>query len=475
MADQTSSPGTSQEKTATTANKLTNVSVAQQSSITGLSATEAQAIAKEAYIYGYPMVDGYRIQYAYFVDVGNKEYKAPWNQICNISRVYTPEDKEVTTPNSDTPYSMLGLDLRAEPIVLTVPAIEKDRYYSVQFIDLYTFNFGYAGSRSTGNEAGNFLLAGPKWKGEKPEGIKAVIPCETELALVAYRTQLFGPDDLDNVKKVQAGYKVQPLSGFLGKPTLAAPAIDFFKPIPEDQQRTSPEFFNVLNFILKFCPTHPSETELRARFAKLGIGPDGAFDAAKLSPEISKAIGAGMADAWQAFADLKKKVDAGQVTSGDAFGTREHLKNNYLYRMAAGVMGIYGNSQQEAMYPVLSVDSEGQKLDAAQNRYTVRLAPDQMPPVNAFWSLTMYELPGSRLTANPINRYLINSPMLPSLKRDADGGLTVYIQNDSPGKDKESNWLPAPKGPFITIMRLYWPKDEALNGKWKPPAVARAR
>jgi hypothetical protein len=137
------------------------------------------------------------------------------------------------------------------------------------------------------------------------------------------------------------------------------------------------------------------------------------------------------------------------------------------------VLGIYGNSKLEAMYPFYAVDEAGQKLDGA-HRYTVRFAPDQLPPVHAFWSLTMYELPASLLVANPINRYLINSPMLPQLKRDADGGLTLLIQNESPGQDKETNWLPAPKGPFMMAMRLYWPKDEAVEGKWTAPKVKKA-
>jgi hypothetical protein len=390
---------------------------------------EARAIAKEAYIYGFPLVDSYRVQYSYFVDKGGKEYKATWNQIYNNARVYTPDDKAIQTPNTDTPYSYVGADLRAEPLVLGVPAVEKGRYYSLQVIDIYTFNFAYVGSRATGNDAGNFLLAGPGWKGEKPDGIKAVFPCETEFAFVLYRTQLFKPDDIDNVKKVQSGYKVQTLSAFLGKPTpAAAPKVEFLKPLTPAQQRTSQEFFNVLNFVLRFCPTHPSEKELQARFAKLGIGAGGDFDAAKLSPEIKKAVEEGMAGAWKVFAEHKTTmVDTGKETSADSFGTREFLKNDYLKRMSAAVLGIYGNSKEEAIYPAYFVDSEGEKLDASKNRYTLHFPPGQLPPVHAFWSLTMYELPSSLLSTNPLNRYLINSPMLPDLKRDADGGLTLYV------------------------------------------------
>ena len=180
-----------------------------------------------------------------------------------------------------------------------------------------------------------------------------------------------------------------------------------------------------------------------------------------------------MADAWKAFNDYKAaEIDAGKLTSAQVFGTRAFLQNNYMNRMIAAALGIYGNSQDEALYPLYFNDSAGQKLTGA-NRYTLHFPPGQLPQVNAFWSLTMYELPQSLLVANPLNRYQINSPMLPHLKKDADGGLTLYIQHDSPGKDKEPNWLPAPSGPFLLTLRLYWPKPEALSGAWKAPPVQR--
>jgi hypothetical protein len=453
---------------------LTSVAFTTVHAQTSITPTEARAIAKEAYIYGFPMVDSYRIQYAYFVDTKNPEYKAPWNQLRNFPRVFTPEDKAVQTPNSDTPYSFLGMDLRAEPIVLTVPPIEKERYFSIQLIDAYTFNFDYIGSRATGNDGGSFLIAGPGWKGEMPKGVKKVIRAETELVLAAYRTQLFSPDDIENVKKVQIGYKAQKLSAYLGQPApKAAPVIDFIKPLTPELQKTSLEFFNILNFTLQFCPTNPSEKELMVRFAKIGVGAGENFDISNLSPEMKSAIEQGITDAWKEVEELQKtSIATGKVTSGDIFGTREYLKNNYLYRMTAAIMGIYGNSKLEAMYPIYTVDATGQKLDGA-NRYSLHFAPGQLPPVNAFWSLTMYELPASLLFANPLNRYLLNSPMLPQFKRDADGGLTLLIQNEFPGKDNEANWLPAPKGAFFMAMRLYWPKEEALNGTWTAPPLTQ--
>jgi hypothetical protein len=438
-----------------------------------ISPVEARKIAREAYVYGFPLVDSYRIQYNYFVDRAGPEFKAPWGQIANTPRVYTPADTAVQTPNSDTPYSWLGLDLRTEPFVLAVPEVEKNRYYSIQFTDAYTFNIDYAGTSTTGNDAANLLVVGPGWKGETPKGIKKVIRSETDILMPIYRVQLFNPDDIENVKKVQTGFKVQSLSSFLGKPApKAAPAIDFIKPLSVETQKTSLEFFNILNFVLRYCPTDPSEVELMKRFAKIGVGAGQTFDLGRLSPEMTKAIEDGRADAWADFAALLQKFDAGKVTSGDVFGTRKFLNNNYLYRMGAAVLGIYGNSKEEAIYPFYGLDEANQKLTGT-NKYTLRFPPGKLPPVDAFWSLTMYKMPESLLVDNPINRYLLNSTMMSQFKRDADGGLTLLIQNENPGKDNEANWLPAPQGPFRMYLRLYWPKAEALNGKWQKPPLKK--
>jgi len=439
------------------------------------SATEARAIAKEAYIYGYPVVDNYRIQHAYFVDTKNTQYMGPFNSIKNIARVYTPKDTAIQTPNSDTPYSLLGMDLRAEPLVLTVPVIEKTRYFSVQLIDAYTFNFDYIGSRTTGNDGGSFMVAGPGWHGDIPKGIRRVFYSDTDFVLALYRTQLFNPNDLNNVKKIQAHYRVEPLSAFLGQTApKAAPKVDFIKPLPKAKENTSLEFFNILNFVLNYCPTVPSEKELMQRFAKINVGAGKAFDVATLSLELRKAIAEGIADAWKELDTfVKTSIDTGKVTSGDLFGTRKYMKNNYLYRFAAAELGIYGNSKQEAMYPVYRTDADGRALDAAMNRYTLYFPKGQLPPVNAFWSLTMYKLPSSLLVANSLDRYLINSSMIPDLKSDGDGGLMIYLQHESPGAAKESNWLPAPKGPFTAVLRLYWPKQETLDGRWKSPLMKR--
>ena len=459
--------GCGANKTAPTA--TTSVPTAPSGPVTP---EQARAIAKDAYIYGFPMVDSYRIQNAYFINPDNPEYKGPWNEVHSVARVFTPADTAVQTPNSDTPYSMLGADLRTEPLVLLVPPMEKDRYYSLQFIDGYTANFAYVGSRTTGNNGGVYLLAGPGWNGAKPEGVDAVIKADTDFALVVYRTQLFSPEDLDNVRKIQAGYQVRPLSTFLTKPApTAAPAIEWPASLTPDEQKTSLRFFDLLDFQLKYAPVLDSEKDVRARFASIGLTGDGTFSSEMLSPEMQQAFTGGMADAWAEFSAFKKdKVDTGEVKSGQLFGTRDELNGNYLYRMAGAVIGIYANSNAEAMYPVLSTDSDGQPLSGA-NRYTLTFADGKLPPANAFWSVTMYKMPESLLVDNPINRYVINSPMLPDLVRNVDGGITLYVQNESPGADKEANWLPAPTGPFTIFMRIYWPKPEALDGSWQPPKL----
>src|SRR6476646_2977571 len=243
------------------------------------SRLEIRTLARDACIYGFPLVDQYRILHAFFVDRTHPEYKGPWNRVSNTGRVCTPDDRTIQTPNADTPYSYLGADLRAEPLIITLPAIDADRYFSAQFIDLHTFTFGYAGSRTTGNGGGHLLLAGPSWRGRPPSGVMSVLRCETELALVLFRTELFGPGDLEHVLRIQAGYGVAALSSVVGTTaSQAAPPVEFVEPIDAASDRTSLEFFTVLDFVLRFCPTHPSEKEWRARLGRLGVGTGPLFD-----------------------------------------------------------------------------------------------------------------------------------------------------------------------------------------------------
>src|SRR6266853_644473 len=255
---------------------------------------EAKAIAEEGFIYGLPIVMNYAVMYEYAVDRNSGQYKAPFNQINNEARVFTYKDTSVITPNSDTPYSILWTDLRAEPIVLSVPAVEKSRYFSVMLCDGNTYNYGYMGSRATGNEAGDYMVAGPNWKGETPPGIKKVFRSSTQFSAVAYRTQLFNPEDMPNVVKIQAGYKVQPLSQYLKQPApTAPPAVDFPK-INKELIKTG--FFDYLAFALQFAPAGPEEKEIREKLARLGVEAGKKFAFKDLSPEQQEQVGLGMKD-----------------------------------------------------------------------------------------------------------------------------------------------------------------------------------
>jgi hypothetical protein len=442
---------------------------------------ETKAIAKEGFVYGLPIVMNYAVMYEYCVDKNSGQYKAPFNQINNEARVFTYKDTAIITPNSDTPYSLLWLDLRAEPFVLSVPAVEKPRYYSVMLCDGNTFNYGYIGSRATGSDAGDYLVVGPDWKGETPAGIKKVFRSTTQFSLVAYRTQLINADDMPNVVKIQAGYKGQPLSAYLKQPAPpAAPEINFPK---IDKKLVKTNFFEYLDFALQFAPPGPEEKEIRAKLARLGIGAGKTFAVKDLSPEQQEQVGLGMKDGEaqveQYLATGQKDINGWKV--GSLFGDRDFFNGNWLKRAAAAKGGIYGNDAVEAMYPLTKTLADGTVLDGSKSNYTLTFAADQFPPVNAFWSVTMYDGRTQLLIENPINRYLINSPMLPGMKKNGDGSLTLYIQKDSPRADKDSNWLPAPNGPIYLVMRLYWPKETPPSilppgeGSWQPPGIVQAQ
>ena len=445
-----------------------------------LSPAEVQAIAEEGFIYGLPMVMDYAVMYDFVINRDSPAWKAPFNTLRNEARVFTSADTTVVTPNSDTPYSLVWADLRAEPIVITVPQVDPKRYYCVMMVDNNTFNYAIIGTRTTGNGAGNFMVVGPKWQGETPAGIKQVFRSSTEFSLVLFRTQLFNPQDMPNVEKVQAGYQARTLSAFTGKPApAAAPKIDWPAINPE---LTKARFFEYLDLVMDFAPPSPEEATIRAKLARIGVGTKGKFDPSALSPERRAAIAEGM----KAGSD---KVDARVSTLGvdingwrvsSIFGNRAFFNGDWLRRAAAARAGIYGLDAEEAMYPMTRNAADGSPLDGSKHKYTITFAKDQLPPVNAFWSVTMYDGKTQFLVANPLDRYLINSTMLDDMKFDADGSLTIYVQKDSPGKDKESNWLPAPNGPMFMAMRLYWPKTEPPSilppgrGTWSPPKVVFA-
>jgi hypothetical protein len=439
---------------------------------------ETKAIAEEGFIYGLPIVMNYAVMYEYSVDKNSGQYKAPFNQINNEARVFTYEDTSVVTPNSDTPYSILWLDLRAEPIVLSVPAVEKSRYYSVMLCDGNTYNYGYIGSRATGSDAGDYLVVGPDWKGKTPAGIEKVFRSSTQFSAVAYRTQLFNAEDMPSVVKIQAGYKVQPLSRYLKQPAPPVAPVNFPK-INAEMAKTG--FFDYLDFALEFAPAGPEEKEIRAKLARLGIGAGKKFASKDFSPEQQAQVGAGMKEGG---AKIEQYLESGQKSIngwkvGSLFGDSAFYNGDWLKRAAAAKAGIYGNDAAEAMYPMTKTLANGETLDASKNNYTLTFAAGQFPPVNSFWSVTMYDGKSQLLIKNSINRYLLNSPLLPNMEKNADGSLTLYIQKDSPGADKQANWLPAPDGPIYLVMRLYWPKTDAPSilppgdGTWKPPGIVK--
>src|SRR5213596_2038169 len=425
-----------------------------------LTPAETKAVAEEGFIYGLPIVMNYAVMYEYSVDKNSGQYKAPFNQINNEARVFTYKDTSVITPNSDTPYSILWTDLRAEPIVLSVPAVEKSRYFSVMLCDGNTYNYGYIGSRATGNEPGDYMVAGPDWKGETPPGIKRVFRSSTQFSAVAYRTQLFNPEDMPNVVKIQAGYKVRPLSQYLKQPAPPAASAVNFPKINKEMVKTG--FFDYLAFALQFAPAEPQEKGIREKLARLG-------DLAALSQEQKAAV---MAGVKEGEAKIKQYLESGQKNIngwkvGSLFGDSAFYNGDWLKRAAAAQAGIYGNDAVEAMYPMTKTLVNGEALDGSKHNYTLTFAAGQYPPVNAFWSVTMYDGKTQLLIKNPINRYLINSPMLSGMKKNADGSLTLYLQKEPPAKAKEANWLPAPDGPVYLVMRLYWPKES-------PPSILPA-
>lgn len=445
------------------------------------SIAETKAIAEEAFIYGLPLVMNYAVMYEYAVDKGGPQYKASFNQIKNEARVFTYQDTAIITPNSDTPYSFLWLDLRSEPMVISVPRVEKRRYYSVQLIDGNTYNYGYIGSRATGSEAGDYMVVGPDWKGATPPGIKKVFTSTTPFALSAFRTQLFNAGDMPNVTKVQAGYKAQPLSAFLKRP--APPAASSIKFVPATTKGIKENYFEYLDAALQFVPATPQDRDVRARLARIGVGPGKTFEFKDLSLEHKAAVGLGMKEGDEKvdkfLASGVKDVNGWNI--GAVFGNEQFFNGNWLMRAAAAKGGLYGNDAVEAVYPFTRADAKGEVLDGSKHSYTITFPAGQLPPVNAFWSVTMYDGKSQFLVQNPINRYLINSPMLSGMKRNRDGSLTLYVQSKSPGKALESNWLPAPNDTIFLVMRLYYPSTTAPSilpageGTWKPPGIVATR
>jgi hypothetical protein len=442
--------------------------------MTNLTPQNAQQITEEAYIYAFPMLMGYRFAFATFLAPGLPSYRGPVNAMHGKAATLDHTFKDVITPNADTPYSMALLDLRTEPVVLQVPQIT-DRYYVWQFVDLFGTNPHFIGSRATGSDAGTYLAVGPGWEDDAGDEFDGLLPFDTDLVFVIGRTQLLGADDVLALTEVMESYKIQTLSAYRGQDAQAAQSVQW--PIWNDEASRDERFIGYLNFLLSFCqPVHPSEADLMARFARIGIGPGLPFDAEALDDETRDAIRAGIAAARESVAakvsTITQKVKG--WTFSDVFGTREWYSGNFMMRAVAAMAGWGGNDVIEALYPTAREDSDGKPLNGAQ-RYQMTF--HTLPPAKAFWSVTIYDTSyngtAGYLVENPINRYLINSTTQ-GLVYGEDGSLTITIQHEQPqDTTQKANWLPASKGPFYLVMRIYWPEQAALDGTWTPPSVRR--
>lgn len=442
--------------------KLGNSTITINGVSHSINIDSARVIAKKAWIYGYPMFYNYKTIYLYGMNKNYADYAGGFNHFKHYAKMFTPADTAIVTPNDDTPYSWGILNVSDEPVILHVPVVV-NRYYVMQLIDFYTYNFAYVGTRATGDKAGNYMIAGPNWNGKKPAGVDQVFKCETNLVTILGRTEVKDQADLANVKNIQSQYKLIPLHKFLNKPVPKVTAYKLKLPVWQDNDYSSRSFISLLNTFLQYTSIHPSEIDLRKSFASIGIVPGLAADKIQYSPEIADAVDKGIQDGKEALAENESKTK----TSTDLFGTRADLQNNYLARATAASIGLFGNSKQEAVYTGSIKDNMGEFL-SGENKYTLTFSKDQIPPVTYFWSITMYSIPQRYLVSNPINRYSIGDRDK-DLKYNQDGSLTLYLQASSPGADKETNWLPCPEGKFNYIVRLYGPKASVTNGTWKQP------
>ena len=424
--------------------------------------------AADGWIYGYALLQNYRTMYPQAIDASDPRYVGGFGRFRHYSTPFTPDNTDVVTPNNDTPYSWAWLDLRAEPWVVSVPAV--DRYYVLPFHDLDTSYVGYIGARTTGQQAGDYLLAGPDWQGETPDGIAGVLRAGASLVGTVGRTYLAGPEDSDSLRAIQQQYLLRPLSGFLGR-AAPQPAPEPDWPVWKEEVIDSAEFFTYLDFLLGFFPVVPTDSAIRGRLAAIGVDGRGTFDPGLLAAPDRAAIESGVQDGRARLDQAKASTSA----STGLFGTRAELGDDYLTRAVAAGMGLYGLPSAEAWYAGWLSDSAGNRPpNAAQRDYTIHFPAGKLPPGRFFWSATMYRLPERLLVANPIDRYSIGD-RTPGIVYDPAGGLTLRIQHTRPADpDQAANWLPAPDGPFTVIIRVYGPADTVLDGSWTLPPLVPA-
>ena len=343
-----------------------------------------------------------------------------------------------------------------------------DRYYVIQCVDLFTYNFAYIGSRATGNKAGHYLFVGPDWTGETPPGIAQVFRSETQFALCLMRIQLKSPEDMPNVRAVQGGVGMRPLSAFAGTPPPPpAPKVDW--PGWDADRATSFEFVGYLNLLLGFTRPDPSEKDLLARFATIGIGPSTPFEPGNLPADRLAALKAGVALGKTRLLAKEKAT----TSSLGLFGTRAEMKNDYPTRAVAAAKGLYGNSAVEAVYTGSDRDADGRPLDGSKHSYSLKFAPGQQPPARFFWSATVYRLPREVAGREP-DRPLLAGSTTEELRPAPDGSIEILIQAVAPEGLGRANWLPAPAGPFDIVLRMYGPSRDAQDGGWQMPAIHRA-
>ncbi len=442
------------------------------------SATEQEAydIGFEAYLYLYPLVimDVTR-RLATNVEAGKVPMRGPMNTFIHVPTFPPADFRDVVRPNFDTLYSSAFLDLTKEPIIVSAPDTG-GRYYMLPMLDMWTDVFANPGKRSTGTKAGHFALVPPGWSGKLPEGVKR-IDSPTGMVWIIGRTQTNGPADYKAVHKVQAGYKLTKLSewGKIPSPVTVKidPGVDMKTPPMIQVHRMAPgDFFAYAAEIMKINPPHSTDHDIVARLARIGIVPGKSFDFDEAEPAVKKALEKAAGDALKTMQEkattIIPLVNGWQVAT-DTMGV---YGNSYLRRAIIAMVGLGANPPEDAVYPMSVVDAEGKPLDAA-SKYVLRFKKDEIPPVEAFWSLTLYDKDGFPVP-NELKRHALGDR--DKLKFGSDGSLEIYIQAGSPGEDKKANWLPAPKsGPFGVVLRLYAPKREVLDGKWVPPAVQRVK
>jgi hypothetical protein len=439
-----------------------------------ITEAEARSIAVDAYLYFYPLItmDVTRKQLTN-IPPGTGGIGGPMNTFVNVPAFPTADMRSVVRPNFDTLYSSAWVDLTREPMVITA-SDTGGRYYLLPMLDMWTDVFASPGWRTTGTQAGNFLLTPPGWSGINPDGFTR-IGATTPYVWIIGRTKTDGPDDYNAVHKIQAGYRITPLSEW-GKPPKPVearidPNVDVKTP-PKVQVDTmaGEKYFGYAAELLKLHPPHDTDQPIIARLKRIGFEPGNDFNVAQLDPAVRQAIEAAPMAA-QSLMEWKVPTLARVVNhwsmNTDSMGV---YGNYYLKRAIVAQFGLGANLPEDAIYPLSLGDESGRPLDGA-SRYTLHFEAGAFPPAAAFWSVTLYDTDGFQV-ANPLNRFALSSWM--PLRHDPDGSLTLYVQNESPGKDREGNWLPTPKGPFNLTMRIYAPKSEALTGRWSPPPVTKA-